>query len=141
MADFCITVRGTSGLEMAAFGKSVITTGTRRYEAKGFTIDPKNREEYVNTLKHLQVIPAPTLEQIALAKRYAHAIFVMKPITFTSLIPRRRTGAKKVLASDDLIYIPKQFPGGLLPQDLQGFSRWALNKDNLELVPGFDNIW
>lgn len=140
LADYGITVRGTSGLEMAALGKTVITAGTGRYEGNGFTIDPKDKDEYIKLLKNIQDIPSLTPQQVALAKRYAHAVFVLKPFTFTSLAPQKRTGVKKVLASDDLIYIPKKFSGNKLPCDLQAFSRWALDKDNLELVPGPENL-
>lgn len=134
LADFGITVRGTSGLEMAALGKTVITAGTGRYEGNGFTIDPKSKDEYRDTLWNIQKLPKPTTRQIDLAKRYAHAIFVLKPFTVISLRPKLRTGAKKVFASDDLIYLPVQFDTDELPDDLKRFSDWAFDPDNLELI-------
>lgn len=52
-ADIGVTVRGTSGLEMAVLKKTVITCGKNRYENKGFTIDPKNKQEYEKMLFNL----------------------------------------------------------------------------------------
>ena len=43
-ADIGITIRGTSGLEMAVLGKTVITCGKNRYQNKGFTIDPQKQK-------------------------------------------------------------------------------------------------
>lgn len=138
LADYGITVRGTAGLEMAALGKSVITAGTGRYEGNGFTIDPRDKEEYRAVLRNIQNLPRLTAEQIDLAKRYAHAIFVLKPFTIMSLRPQMRAGAKKVLASDDLIYLPARFNTDELPDDLKKFSHWAFDVNNSELIDRLD---
>ena len=53
-ADIGITIRGTSGLEMAVLNKTVITCGKNRYENKGFTIDPKNKNEYERIISNCQ---------------------------------------------------------------------------------------
>ncbi|MEK6543690.1 MAG: hypothetical protein AABZ44_04565, partial [Elusimicrobiota bacterium] len=41
-SDYCLTVRGTIGLECACFAIPVITAGSSRYSDMGFTIDPKS---------------------------------------------------------------------------------------------------
>ena len=51
LLDYCITVRGTVGIESALFGKKVITCGTGRYDNLGFTIDFVNKKEYFFFLK------------------------------------------------------------------------------------------
>jgi hypothetical protein len=134
LADYGITVRGTSGLEMAAFGKTVITAGTGRYEGNGFTVDPANASEYLNILRRLHELAPPSREQTRLAKRYAHAIFVLKPYTLSSLTPRRRFGCKTVYLSDDLIYIPTGLRGNSLPKDLEKFGQWAINPADRDLL-------
>ena len=137
MADYGITVRGTSGLEMAALGKTVITAGTGRYEGNGFTVDPPTREAYLELLSCLPNVPAPTVGQVELAKRYAYSVFVLKPFTVTSLVPRLKTGKQKALASDDIIYTPSKLQKNELPQDLQIFSDWLDEPSNQDLL----NAW
>jgi len=137
LADYGITVRGTSGLEMAALGRTVITAGTGRYEGNGFTIDPPNRDAYLELLSRLPDLPDPTAEQMELAKRYAYSIFVLKPFTVHSLVPRLKTGKRRVVASDDIIYCPAPWAKSYLPPDLQVFSDWLVRPDSQDLL----NAW
>jgi hypothetical protein len=132
-ADYGITVRGTAGLEMAALGKTVITAGTGRYEGNGFTVDPKGKTEYLKVLSELPDIPPLTPGQIELAKRYAHSIFIRKPFEFDFFEISLRTGAKDLLASDDIIYLPGTFQGRELPGNLKPLSEWVFNLKSLEL--------
>lgn len=134
LADYGITVRGTSGLEMAALGKCVITAGTGRYEGNGFTLDPGTADEYREMLRRLPEIPTLSPEQAELAKRYAYAIFMLKPFTMTSLRPRLRTGIREMRASDDLIQCCREFEGDKLPPDLERFSTWVVDAANLDLL-------
>jgi hypothetical protein len=134
VADFGITVRGTSGLEMAALGKIVITAGTGRYEGNGFTIDPKDKEEYLQILRRLPDIPSPTPEQVELAKRYAYGVFILKPFEFDFFEVDLRTGVREVYAADDLIYLPRKFKGNELPGNLKKMSEWICDPENLELL-------
>jgi hypothetical protein len=122
LADFGLTVRGTSGLEMAAMGKTVITAGTGRYEGCGFTYDPPTKQAYLDLLARLPDIAEITPEQTELAQRYAHAIFNLKPFTLTSVIPRLATGKTRVVASDDIVYVPRPPAGDALPDDLARFA-------------------
>jgi hypothetical protein len=134
LADYGITVRGTSGLEMAALGKTVITAGTGRYEGNGFTIDPPDKQAYLKILKDLPDIPSFTSEQIGLAKRYAYSIFLLKPFTLASLVPRLKTGKREVRASDDIIYCAAEISGNELPTDLKRFSDWVVNQSDADLL-------
>jgi len=134
MADFGITVRGTSGLEMAALGKSVITAGTGRYEGNGFTIDPKTRDEYQNILKALPETPQMATDHRLMARKYAHGIFVLKPFEFDFMKVEKGTGVNIVKASDELIYLPKEFSGSVLPGNLDLFSQWATDVTNYDLL-------
>ncbi len=77
--DYCLTVRGTVGIEAASFGIPVLTAGTGRYDRKGFTIDSDSREEYLGRLAHIQEIPKLTPSQKELAERYAYGLFILRP--------------------------------------------------------------
>lgn len=138
LADYGVTVRGTSGLEMAALGKTVITAGTGRYEGNGFTIDPPDAKEYLALLRRIHELPAPTPEAVRRARRYAHGIFVLKPFTLTSLRPRLKSGVRTVRASDDLIYVPVSRGGEGLAPDLARFGEWVFNTDDRDLL-SFDS--
>jgi len=78
--DYCLTVRGTIGIEASAFGISTLTAGTGRYDRLGFTYDFNSQEEYINCLKHLEDLSPMTPAQIELARRYAYGAFILRPI-------------------------------------------------------------
>jgi hypothetical protein len=134
MADYGITVRGTSGLEMAAMGKAVVTAGTGRYEGRGFTADPSTIEAYLEVLRTLHEMPLPQEEAILLAKQYAYAIFLLKPFEMTSLIPRLATGKERVVASDDLLYSVRPMSESRLPEDISRFTDWAMDAGMVDLL-------
>jgi hypothetical protein len=77
-ADIAITVRGTPGLEMACFGKPVITAGTGSYSGLGFTLDSTSREEYLRRLSMLPDVEGPPCDT-ASARRYAHTLLLRRP--------------------------------------------------------------
>ncbi len=139
LADYGITVRGTSGLEMAALGKTVITAGTGRYEGNGFTVDPANKTDYLELLKKLPDVAGLTTQQVELAKRYAYAIFLLKPYVLGSMKPRLRTGVKKMTASDDLILCCNKIAKSELPPDLKRFSEWVIDPRNHDLLEEWDS--
>ena len=134
LADFGLTVRGTAGLEMAAMGKTVITAGTGRYEGCGFTNDPPTKEAYLDLLARLPDIAEITPQQTELAQRYAHAIFNLKPFTLSSVKARLATGKTRVVASDDIVYVPRQPEGGALPHDLARFAAFLDRRDCIDLL-------
>lgn len=78
IADYCITVRGTIGIEMACHGVPVLTAGTGRYSQLGFTIDSNSSEEYLHRLAQIQNIPRMSNYQIELARRFAYALFKLR---------------------------------------------------------------
>ena len=78
-ADIAVTVRGTPGLEMACFGKPVITAGTGSYSGLGFTIDSSSRKEYLGRLASLPDVGAGSPCDTALARRYGHTLLLRRP--------------------------------------------------------------
>lgn len=83
--DYCVTVRGTVGIESAAYGKQVITAGTGRYDRRGFTIDSDSKDEYLERLRMLHCLPPMTSQQIELARRFAYGVFLVRPAPLTTL--------------------------------------------------------
>jgi hypothetical protein len=108
IAKFGVTVRGTSGLEMAALGKHVITAGTGRYEGCGFTQDPKSVNEYEDLIANLHLLLNPDVEATLLAKKYSYGVFGMKAFEITSLLPTLSFGKKTLVSSDDICYFPSK---------------------------------
>lgn len=133
IATYGLTVRGTSGLEMAALGKTVVTGGTGRYEGQGFTIDPSNIDEYQEILMNLHHLDKPNPHETNLARRYAYGIFELKAFTFDSLIPHLSFGKKSVVGSDDICYLPQVISGGQFGCDVLEFLKF-LNDDRSDLL-------
>lgn len=81
-ADYCVTVRGTVGIEAASLGIPVLTCGTGRYDGRGFTIDSRSAADYLAKLTRLHEIPRLTAAQQELAERFAYGLFVLRPFPF-----------------------------------------------------------
>ena len=95
--DYCVTVRGTVGIEAACFGIPVLTAGTGRYDRLGFTIDSDSRAEYLNRLAHIQEIPSQSAAQRVLAERFAHGVFVLRPFSLHTVTLEYQRDAKASL--------------------------------------------
>lgn len=78
-ADYGVTVRGTPGMEMATFGKPVLTCGTGHYMNQGFTLDSHSRAQYQERLRTLHLTPSLTEDERLRALRYTHAVFCRRP--------------------------------------------------------------
>ena len=75
ITDYCLTVRGTIGMEMPCYGIPTFTGGTGRYSGLGFTIDSSSREDYLNKLRSIQDIPPLDRETKILARKHTYALF------------------------------------------------------------------
>jgi Capsule polysaccharide biosynthesis protein len=85
VADYCVTVRGTVGVEAAALGIPVLTAGAARYAGLGFTVDSGSRGEYLARLARIQATPPLRDEQRELAERFAYGLLLMRPLTLESI--------------------------------------------------------
>ena len=85
IGDICLTVRGTVGIEAAAFGLSVVTAGTGRYDRLGFTIDPDTIDDYCKLIENIVSLPSPSSAQIDLARRYAYGVFLVRPLEMDTI--------------------------------------------------------
>lgn len=84
-ADYGVTVRGTPGLEMACYGKPVLTAGTGKYSGLGFTVDSSSRDEYRDRLLHIARYDPLSREMTDRARRYAYALFLQRPWRLRSM--------------------------------------------------------
>jgi len=78
--DYCLTVRGTVGIEAALLGKVVLTAGTGRYDRHGFTHDYDNRQSYLEALGSIDTLGLPGENSQELASRFASGVFLHRPI-------------------------------------------------------------
>jgi hypothetical protein len=83
--DYCLTVRGTIGIEAASLGIPVLTAGTGRYDHRGFTHDSATRADYLSRLAALHTMPPLTAAERELAERFAYGAFLLRPLPLTSL--------------------------------------------------------
>ncbi len=97
--DYCLTVRGTIGIEAACFGIPVLTAGTGRYDRLGFTHDFVSREAYISQLESLPFLPSMTASQIELARRYAYGVFLCRTAKLESLTLEFRKDSRAELVT------------------------------------------
>lgn len=81
--DYCLTVRGTVGLESSLTKKRVLTAGTGRYDKRGFTLDFDDRDSYLNAVSQIEKMPKMTDREWENAIMYAHGVFVKRPLKLT----------------------------------------------------------
>lgn len=125
LADCCVTVRGTVGMEAPMYGIPVLTGGTGRYAGLGFTIDSRNAEEYLDRLARIETLPRLSEEEIGAARRHAHALFELRPLVLESV--------ELDWTSSDEGSVPGVRPrigawSEGVPHDLRGAARWALEE-------------
>jgi hypothetical protein len=125
IADYCLTVRGTIGIEMACHGIPVLTAGTGRYSHLGFTIDSESVKEYLDRLAHLQTLPPMSSQQVELARRFAYALFKIRPWTMSSFamvkMPIEQTGHPLDHNLTPLIQDAKNLA---MAEDIEALGQW-----------------
>jgi hypothetical protein len=83
--DYCLTVRGTVGVEAARFGIPVLTAGPARYSERGFTVDSASRAEYLAKVARIHDMPRLPDEERELAERFAYGLLLLRPLKLTSI--------------------------------------------------------
>jgi hypothetical protein len=135
VADYCVTVRGTIGIEMAVFGIPVLTAGTGRYSGRGFTVDSSTPAGYLSKLLRIQDIPRLTSRQTELAKRYAHALFIRRPTTFSTFqVVFRSLAEADHPFCNNVRVTARSFQELVDAQDLRRFARWALHAQEADFL-------
>ena len=133
VTDYCVTVRGTVGIEAASLGIPVLTAGTGRYDRKGFTVDSSTREEYLHRVMHIDDIPSPLPGDRELAERFAYAIFLLRPLILTTVTLEYQRDARatprtriKAMTREDWLKAP----------DLRAFAQWVAKGKEIDFLAG-----
>ena len=91
LGSFVVTHHSTTGLEAAVLGKASVICSTIHYAGKGFTFDPKSKEEYfsiINTLIESPSNACLSKRQIELALCYMDFFYFKWPLPFPFNIMR-----------------------------------------------------
>jgi hypothetical protein len=120
--DYCLTVRGTIGIEAASFGIRVLTAGTGRYDHRGFTTDSETREAYLARIAAIETLPRLSAVEQELAERFAYGAFILRPFALTSISIAHERDVEATMrisvnarSSEELRRAP----------DLTAFAAWA----------------
>ena len=84
-ADAGMVFTTTLGMEVAMLGKPIIVLGETHYRRKGFTIDPRDWDEYFDWLGRVMQSPAQyrlSEEKVNAAWTYAYRFFFEYPLAF-----------------------------------------------------------
>ena len=122
LMDYCLTVRGTVGIEAAAFGVKTLTAGTGRYDHHGFTLDSDTRDEYRAHVMSLHNVPPMTPREIELAQKFAYGTFLVRPFRLTSL---RFGFSRDKVATPKLEYTIRTPEDMRKAEDLRRFADWV----------------
>ena len=121
--DYCLTVRGTVGIEAACWGIPVITAGSGRYDNIGFTIDHKSKKSYQRTLKNILKIEKYNNSKRNLAIAFAHELFckrIFKTKNINFSFKRDLNFSLNADVNADEVYDSK---------NLETLSKWLENND------------
>lgn len=123
--DYCLTVRGTVGIEAAMLGKVVLTAGTGRYDRHGFTQDFSSPKEYLRCIRYIEDLPKVSHKMKELAERYAYGIFICRPLKLKTLSFgfKRDSKASMFVKYNSLIMDNLQEA-----EDLKEISKWIGSK-------------
>lgn len=129
--DYCLTVRGTIGIEAAALGIQVVTAGTGRYDHRGFTVDPPTRGDYLQRIAALEQLAPLSPAARELARRFAYGALVLRPLPLSSLSIEH---ARDVEATTRIRFNARSADELRRAGDLQAFARWAADRDREDFL-------
>jgi hypothetical protein len=132
--DYCLTVRGTVGLEAACRGIPILTGGTGRYDRKGFTVDSATPRQYLERIARLQDISRLSPAQVELAERFAYGLFMLRPLPLSSIamVYDKELSLRK-LSNPVEINLRNRKDWEEAP-DLRAFVDWATKSDDEDFL-------
>jgi Capsule polysaccharide biosynthesis protein len=125
MIDYCVTVCGTVGIEAARLGIPVLTGGRGPYDSLGFTVDSNTREEYLEKVRNIQIIPRLSSAQQELAERFAYVNFLMRPWQAKSVTLQYLPNTKKFSYQGQVNI--RSTEDWYTADDLKAFAEWVAN--------------
>jgi hypothetical protein len=132
LMDYCLTVRGTIGIEAARLGIPVITAGTGRYDHKGFTIESETRQQYLARLARIQDIPRLSPAQCELAERFAYGLFVLRPLPLTTVTLEYHKSLEKSTSEGRVNIKTKE--AWYTAADLQALAHWITDSKQADFL-------
>lgn len=135
VTDYGVTVRGTSGIELAALGKLVVTAGTGRYESLGITNNPSSIRQYQKVIANLHNFDPLSSEIKNKAIKFAYFTFCMKPYNLKFLNLTNQTGFSNNTSSVRMKYLINfdEFSDNDLKQ-INKLVNWIHKKDEIDLL-------
>jgi Capsule polysaccharide biosynthesis protein len=125
ITDYCLTVRGTIGIEMACHGVPVITGGTGRYSGLGFTTDSSTAAEYLALLSRIEELPPMEPRARELARRYAYTLFRRRPWHLRSFRTEKSIEMVGHPLDHNLVADVLTFDELAAATDMQAFAAWV----------------
>jgi len=134
LMDYCVTVRGSVGIEAAMRGIPALTAGTGSYSHKGFTIDSESREQYLKRLARIETIPSLSPMQLELAERFAYGYFMLRTLPLTTVTMKYHKSFKRHLAEGQINIRSKE--EWFEAPDLRAIAQWMTNSSREDfLIP------
>jgi hypothetical protein len=140
LMDYCLTVRGTVGIEAARLGIPVLTAGMGSYAHRGFTIDSESCEQYLEKVSHIQDIPRLSAAQQELAERFAYGFFILRSLPLTSVSLNYHKSLQRHLAEGRVNIRSKDEWHNAA--DLRAIAEWLVDSiqlDFLRPIPEMEN--
>ena len=125
--DYCVTVRGTPGLECAAFGVPVITAGTGRYDGRGFTLDSSNISEYKEKIKSITKLEKMTDKQISDARIFLYMTLFDKKFKLSFIDHKYITSDNTVIEKTKINLNKKKKLSEF--EEIISISKWLLDDE------------
>jgi len=136
LIDYCLTVRGTIGMELPCFGIPTLTAGTGRYDGYGFTMDSRTRHEYEAKVRDLHLVPRLGPDEIEIARRHAYWTLVRRQTSFddVSQVSMRPVSEARHSLHQNLSITARSLSEFESASSIRAFSEWAVNSDLPDLV-------
>jgi hypothetical protein len=132
--DYCLTVRGTVGLEAACRGIPVVTGGTGRYDGKGFTLDSHTPRQYLERIARLQEVSRLSPAQVELARRFAYGLLLLRPLPLSSVaVVYDKKTTRENLSNPIELNLRNRKDWEEAP-DLKAFVNWAAKLDDEDFL-------
>lgn len=128
ITDYCITVRGTIGIEAPCFGIPVFTAGTGRYSSLGFTHDFDSPSSYLAAMASIQDYPPLSKEETTLARKHAFGLFRMRPLAMRSFEMEPVAKPDGTFDTETVIRVRTREELEQAP-DLSAFADWLFSRD------------
>ena len=126
LMDFCLTVRGTIGIEAACRGIRVLTAGTGRYDGYGFTADFESRGDYLHAVQEIDTLAPMDTAETKLARRYAYGVFKTRSIPLRSVGFGFKRNAKAEMETWVNVENRQQL---MLGEDVMSIAKWIVSGD------------